>query len=76
VILAYPWFFVPVLIVAAGWWVDRRQRRRTAIAARADWEPRKSMADAVLRPQAAPLPRAPRRHPADHWSPTEPMGTI
>jgi hypothetical protein len=44
VILAYPWFFVPILLVVAAFWVDRRQRRRAAIAARTDHEHREQMA--------------------------------
>jgi hypothetical protein len=38
VVLAYPWFFVPLLIVAAAVWIDRRNRRRAAIVAWADLE--------------------------------------
>lgn len=71
VILAYPWFFVPLLVVAAAWWVDRRNRRRHAIAARADHEHRALMAAEVKYPPASP-PR-PRRCPADYWSNTQPM---
>ncbi|SPM40598.1 hypothetical protein MNAB215_2799, partial [Mycobacterium numidiamassiliense] len=66
VLLAYPWFFVPLLVVAAALWVDRRQRQRHAIAARADLEHRELMVRAVL----------PRRRAADHWSPTEPMRRV
>ncbi|OBK14106.1 hypothetical protein [Mycobacterium asiaticum] len=65
VTLAYPWFFVPVLIVAAAVWVDRRQKRRTAILARADHDHRKLMARAVF---GLRRPRG-----ADHWSPTQPI---
>ncbi|OBG25294.1 hypothetical protein A5764_07900 [Mycobacterium sp. 852002-51057_SCH5723018] len=74
VILAYPWFFVPLLVVASAVWVDRRQRRRAAIAARADHEHRELMAQAVFRPQLARVgqPRG-RRRGADHWSPTQPI---
>jgi hypothetical protein len=73
VILAYPWFFVPLLVVVCAGAVDRRMRRRAAIATRADWEHRQLMA-----PIRAPTGRAskanhPNRHPADHWSVTEPM---
>jgi hypothetical protein len=44
VILAYPWFFVPVLIVVCALLVARQQRRLKAVAARADWEHRTLMA--------------------------------
>lgn len=33
VILAYPWFLVPVLVVAAAVWVDRRNRKQAALVA-------------------------------------------
>jgi hypothetical protein len=70
VILAYPWFFVPLLVVVTGWCVDRRNRRRAAIAARADYEHRELIARAVLRPP----PFAPvRRRPAYPRSMTEPI---
>ncbi|OQZ87675.1 hypothetical protein BST11_26865, partial [Mycobacterium alsense] len=54
VVLAYPWIFLPLLVVVAAFWVDRRQRRRAAIAARADHEHRKLMARAILAPQPKP----------------------
>lgn len=73
VILAYPWFFVPLFIVAAAVWVDRQQRRRAALAARADYEHRVLVARAVLR-RPSPLP--PVRRPADHWSTTQPIRTL
>jgi hypothetical protein len=62
VILAYRWFFVPLLVVVCAFAVDRRQRRRTAIAARADYEHR-----ALIARQLPP------RQAADHWSTTEPI---
>ncbi|WP_197504148.1 hypothetical protein [Mycobacterium sp. E1319] len=84
VILAYPWFFVPVLVVACAVVVDRRMRQRAAIAARADWEHRALMAKhfsglTLKRQFTAPpvffgLPRKSRsRCAADHWSKTEPL---
>lgn len=54
IILAYPWFFVPVLIVVCAVVVDRRMRRRAAIAARADYEHRDLMAASLRWPS---LPR-------------------
>lgn len=44
VILAYPWFAVPVLVVVCAVVVDHRMCRRAAIAARADWEHRRLIA--------------------------------
>ncbi|MCA2248813.1 hypothetical protein JF729_13585 [Mycobacterium intracellulare] len=74
VILAYPWFFVPVLVVACGFVVDRRMRRRAAIAARADYEYRQQMLAAVLTGQRLPSIQPPsRRRPAAHSSVTEPI---
>ncbi|OQZ88142.1 hypothetical protein BST11_24195 [Mycobacterium alsense] len=75
VILAYPWFFVPLVVVAAVVWLDRRQRRRAAIAARAEWEYRESIARAVFGPPPSPL-RPVRRRGADHWSPTQPVREV
>ncbi|SPM40205.1 hypothetical protein MNAB215_2401 [Mycobacterium numidiamassiliense] len=71
VLLAYPWFFVPVLIVVCAVVVDRRQRQRHAIAARADFEHRRQIAKAVF--QQRTLPPVRRRRAADHWSTTEPV---
>ena len=71
VILAYPWFFVPLLVVGAAFWVDLRQRRRAAIAARADHEHRQMMARAIFRP--VDRSRLSRPRGADHWSTTEPI---
>lgn len=67
VILAYPWFCIPLLVVAAAVWVDRRNRQRAAIAARADHDHRRIIAAAVFTPQ--------RPRGADHWSPTQPLHT-
>ena len=69
VLLAYPWFFVPLLVVVAAVWVDRRNRRGAAIAARADYEHRQLMAEGMFRPQRARL----RTRGADHWSATVPL---
>lgn len=65
-VLAHPWVFVPLLIVSCAVWVDRRQRRRSAVLARADHDHRRLMARAVF---------GDRRRPrgADHWSQTVPM---
>lgn len=75
VILAYPWFSVPLLVVAAEFLVEHRQRRRAAIAARADYEHRKLLLAAVFPPQRFPITpsRGPRPRGADHWSPTQPI---
>jgi hypothetical protein len=72
VMLVYPWFTIPVTIAVAAWWVDRRNRRRAAIAARADHEHRELIPRAVFR-RPSQLPPEPRRRGADHWSSTEPM---
>lgn len=69
VTLAHPWFFVPLLIVSCAVWVDRRQRRRSAILARADHDHRSLMARAVF----GDRPRLRSRRGADHWSPTQPI---
>lgn len=78
VILAYPWFFVPLLVVVCAVVVDRRQRRRAAIAARADHDYRELVARAVIRrPVSSPLPRklppVVGRRVADRWSITQPI---
>lgn len=62
VIVAYPWFTVPVLVVVCAVVVDLRMRRRAAIAARADWEHREAMNRAVfggriILPPPAPGPQ-------------------
>lgn len=78
VILAYPWFVVPLLVIGAAVWVDRRNRARQAVAARADYEHRQIIARAVFppkprrdRPAGRNVTR--RRVGADHWSPTQPI---
>lgn len=68
-LVAHPWVFVPLLIVSCAVWVDRRQRRRSAILARADHDHRSLMARAVL----GDRPRLRSRRGADHWSPTQPL---
>lgn len=70
---AYPLVLIPLIVVAAVVWLDRRQRRRAALAARADWEHRAVLA-AAMPALAAPAPRR-RGRPrgADHWSPTQPI---
>lgn len=74
IVLAYPWFFVPVLVVVCAVVVDRQMRRRAAIAARADWEYRQQMLGAVLADQYLPaIQPPPRRRAADHSSVTEPI---
>jgi hypothetical protein len=75
VLLAYPWFFVPLVVVALAFVaiVDRRQRQRHAIAARADDAYGRQIAKAVFAPRKLPPVR--HRRPADHWSATEPMRT-
>jgi hypothetical protein len=81
IILAYPWFFIPVLIVVCAVVVDRRMRRRAAIAARADHEHREMMSQAIFAgrnivpPQIQlPSPRFGPRHVMTRW-PTTPMQT-
>lgn len=85
VILAYPWFFVPVLVIVCALLVNRTGRRRAAIAARADHEHRELMAAAVFRRPSAPRDnRAKRfqpnvtgahpRHVMNRW-PTTPIPT-
>ncbi|GAB1811107.1 hypothetical protein [Mycobacterium sp. MUNTM1] len=77
VILAYPWFFMPMLVVVCMVVVDRRMRRRAAIAARADYEYRQQMLGAVTaerglspgRPMPAPADRP--GHVMNRW-PTTP----
>ncbi|MCV7382197.1 hypothetical protein BST11_24915 [Mycobacterium alsense] len=82
IILAYPWFMVPVLVVVCAVAVDRRMRKRQAFAARADHDHRVLMARAIFAPHPLlPAPVTPRRRlsrprGADHWSRTEPIGTI
>jgi hypothetical protein len=78
VILAYPWFFVPLMVVVCAVIVDRRQRRRAAIAARADHDHREMMMRAVIRgpggssPLSAKLPPVVGRRATDRWSITQP----
>lgn len=74
IIVAYPWFFVPVLVVVCAFIVDRRIRHRAAIAARADWEYRQQMLGAVIADRHLPaIQPPPRRREADHSSVTEPI---
>lgn len=78
VILAYPWFMVPLTVLAAAVWVDGRNRRRAAIAARADHEHQQIIARAVFAQKSRhdrPARRNVSRRPAgaDHWSPTQPI---
>jgi hypothetical protein len=77
IVLAYPWFCIPMLIVAAAFWVDRRQRRRAAVAARADHEYRELMVAAArgVPPLSLSGHRRGRPRGADHWSPTRPLRT-
>lgn len=77
VILAYPWFFMPVFVVVCALLVNRAQRRRAAIAARADHEYRQQMlgvpaadrAMSPIRPMPAPAQRP--GHVMNRW-PTTP----
>lgn len=69
-----PWVFIPLLVLGGlAYMVDRERRRRHELSARADYEHRALVAEPLRWP---PLPRAPRRRPADHWSATEPIGRI
>jgi hypothetical protein len=74
VMLVYPWFTIPATIIVCAFVLDRRIRRRAAIAARADWEYRQEMVRALK----TPIPAPPRQHPRNvmnRW-PTTPMPTI
>ncbi|WP_157185994.1 hypothetical protein [Mycobacterium canetti] len=78
-LLAYPWLCMPLLVVGAAWWMDRRNRRRAAIVARADHDHRELMARAVFTdaPQPQPHRRPAARRPGHvltDW-PTTPMTT-
>lgn len=70
--VAHPWLLAVVGAGGAVYAAVRRQQRRGALAARADWEHRKLMAQVRKWPPPLQLPR-PRHRPADHWSPTELM---
>lgn len=75
-IAAYPWLFVPLLMLAGVAYVaDREHRRRAALAARADWEHREIMVAALNGP-AFPRHQTPQRRLADHCSITEPIRRI
>ncbi|WP_139043251.1 hypothetical protein [Mycobacterium lentiflavum] len=80
VILAYPWFFMPVLVVVCAVVVDRRNRPRAAIAARADSEHRALIAASLRWPVLPAHPRSAGASPScaattgtDHCSPTNPI---
>lgn len=63
-IAAYPWIFVPLLVLAGvGYVVDREYRRRQALAVRADWEHQAVIAASV--PPVRPLPQ--RQAPSLPW---------
>jgi hypothetical protein len=70
VTLAYPWFFVPMLVIVCALLVNRAARRRAATAARADWEHREMMARAIWQqPRGRPaLPDAEQMRQAA-WQP-------
>lgn len=74
IMLVYPWFTIPVTITVAALLLNRSARKRATITARADYEHRELIVDAVFRSQllAIELPRRPTA--ADHWSPTVPIG--
>lgn len=70
VILAYPWFFIPLLVVVCAWWVNRQQRRRAAIAARADWDYRQAMVRATQQAPARPaVPPGAEQMRRQAWQP-------
>jgi hypothetical protein len=73
VILAYPWFFVPLLVVVCALLVNRASRRRAAIAARADFEHRQIMVAAMRRLPAVPLPAA---LPTNFGRPAAPLRAV
>src|SRR3954454_2025714 len=77
VVVAHPWFCMPVLVVVAAVWVDRRNRKRAASAARADFEYQAQLLPETQSPGGPPAatPQPVRRRPraADHWSPTKPI---
>ncbi|ORV92718.1 hypothetical protein AWC11_07630 [Mycobacterium interjectum] len=65
VMLVYPWFTIPAMIIVCALLLNRAARRRAAIAARADWEHRELIRRAVFgRPArrlvAGASPHAPR----------------
>lgn len=69
-----PVVFVPVLVVVCAFVVDRRMRRRAAIAARADYEYRQQMLGTVMADhRVLAMQPPPRRQAADHPSVTEPI---
>lgn len=73
VILAYPWFFIPVLVVVCAYVVYRTLRRRAAVAARADHEYRQQML-AAMTADRGPAPRRPT--PAPPWPAAELPGHV
>jgi hypothetical protein len=79
VIVAHPWFGVPLIVVAAAIWIDRRNRKRAALAARADFDYRAQLLRELQAPAGQPAatrqPVRPRPRGADHWSPTKPIPT-
>ncbi|WP_231973833.1 hypothetical protein [Mycobacterium sp. E1319] len=62
VFLAYPWFFVPLLVVVCAVLVDHRNRRRASIIARANFDYRQEIAGAVFA--------------RDYLSPIQPPATV
>ena len=71
VIVAHPWFGVPVLVVVAALWVDRRQPvvARRSPATSCSFEPRELMARWILRPPSC------LGQTTDKWAERETSGT-
>lgn len=70
IILAYPWFFVPVLVIVCAFVIDRRMRRRAAISARAEWEYREEMVRAMQhQPGRPPTPPGAAQMRQAAWQP-------
>lgn len=70
-VVGHPWLLLVAAVGVVVYLIDREQRRRRALAARADWEFRALMEGPML-PLVANKP-ARRRRGADHWSATEPI---
>lgn len=79
--VAHPWLLGCLAVGGVVYMAVRRQQRRDALAARADYEHRQLMSAAArwapmelaAAPPKRPAAAAPRRRPADRWSPTEPI---
>lgn len=68
IMLAYPWFTIPVTIIVCAVLLNLATRRRAAIAARAEWEHREMMVRAMQPPGRPPAPDPQQMHDAA-WQP-------